>query len=622
MSTTNMALPVGHDSMTTSSISLCIGRPFRQLVDLADSADYSEGLELWLADTIEDRKLFSMFDGILTFNVAPNSTLPNTITLELHSEAQRRLNQINTLMEPIPKKVLYKNIDQSLTELTLMELLTSSYAAATGAPSTWHPVLRTVWNGLRLKDQLDIANTNGVLNSTMQEFISGFFSDSISFPTLAGDFFGSAASPLNGETPPTTCTLSNPRKITITTEEYAENKLNPKYYLWFFLKNHNRTNNRRVNFITTTTLDANNQYDHPLLNSTGLNIDLDDIVLPRTLVQLPEDPTTDVLLFPIGKLSDFHGIQLSEHDSAVQWRITDDANLDFEVQIRPGGPTSLTYLGVTRAIGVCGVTSLMDVCPTPSNAHNNLVEDIWNDWGNHINEICLELQFPAEYVIASIGQETGNVQRALALETLDNDHIDRLQTAGISQSIIDAYVNLDPEYGLNVPNPIPMNTAIKSSESTLTWGQLLQIVEVVPERMSPGIIQTLVSTARNTISWLSLKYPDIPTSFNVQAIPATNAGLFEWLLVGRHSILLATAFHKKNYVLRNSHLDFPKVAALYNAGSLRYKAGFGSGTTAVANPWVMRYNGLDYPLNTSRYYNAIKNSTTITPQSKLWRNLS
>ena len=624
MAERDMALPVGHDPNITSTISLCIGRPFRQPLDLTDNDNFCQGLEVWLDDTITARKLFSMFDGNLKYTAAANINLPNIVSLELRSNTQRRLNMINTLMEPIPKKIIYENVDRNITESILVELLVTSYNATKSAASTWHPVLRTIWNERSLKEQLDLANTNGNLNLTIQDFVNSFFTESFQFPVNAGDCFGAASLPTAGEIPPIACTLVNPRKVTIITEEYAENRLNPKYYLWLFLKNNNNTNNRNINFITRTTLSTTNQYDHPLLNDSGLNIDLDIAVLPRTLVQLPDNPDIDVLLFPIGKLSEYHGFELSGNQSAIEWRITNDENLDFEVRIRPEGPTSLTYQGIPRSVGVCGVTSLMDVCPTPSTANNNLVQSIWNDWENAINEICIELQFPSEYIIMSIGQETLNNQRALALEELTSTHIELLQENEISQAIIDAYVDLDPEYGLTVPDPIPMNSAIKSTQSTLTWGQLLQIVEIVPSRMSPGLIQTLVSTARERITSLNRIYSNLPATFGVNTIPNTNAGLFQWLLVGRHSLLLAIAYHKFNYVKQKSALDLPKIGATYNAGSLVYKAGFGNGTAGqpyIPNPWIMKFNGIDYPRNTSRYYNAVKNNNTINPRAKFWRNI-
>ncbi len=89
-----------------------------------------------------------------------------------------------------------------------------------------------------------------------------------------------------------------------------------------------------------------------------------------------------------------------------------------------------------------------------------------------------------------------------------------------------------------------------------------------PHKVSPGLMQTLISTAR-----LALGDDDINRN---------------WLLEPGNSIRAGTAYIAQNFKV--THFDPPKVACAYNAGSLRYNA-------SPRNRWKM----VQYPINSSEH---------------------
>ena len=747
---TNFALPIGHSLITTPTFNLCIGKDFRQPVDISNdinnenyNGNFSQGIEIWLNDADEDRKIFAMFDGILTYTPAANANEPNVLTLKLEENAKSELKDIPDLLEPMLTTIIYENVDSTKVQSSLISLITTAYTNSnpddpTGG--TWHPLLRMLGTDFPYKN-IRVQLSEAVnLNSEIQNIVNEFLTNSQPLLIKAGEEIGSAGTPLNGEAPPATCTtLTNPRRVTIITEEYACNRLNPRYYLWKLLKNAfiDTGRDRHVNCITSVNRNGNT-FGHPLLSSTAvpprlaINMGLTEETLRNpnlttnpnyndntdTLPRVPiRIANIDLILFPVGQLKNFHGYSESQQNSAIEWRINNFGNLNFETQIRQSPATPNTLF--ERPIGVCteDATNKIDVCPDTTTSHNTKVQTIWNNYSDDIDDICSILQFPGEYIIASIGQEsvaTAN-QRSLALEQFKSRHISACQQAGISQTIINAYVSLAPEYGLIVPSPLVLDNVIKpnatSPGNTLTWRQLLQLLDVSEivstyspnrrvspaERMSPGLVQTLVTTARERLNALDDIFQNIPDTFGVSSIPNTNSGLFTWLLTARHSILASVAYHKFNYLNFKSALDLPKVGATYNAGSLNRAShlkdpdidgaistvtsisnatprvvttqnshGFFSGEKVIisratpssfnkeytitvqspttfslngttnngtitgnniratlipGNPWLLKYNGLDYPRNLARYYNAVKNNATIMPRARFNQNV-
>lgn len=92
--------------------------------------------------------------------------------------------------------------------------------------------------------------------------------------------------------------------------------------------------------------------------------------------------------------------------------------------------------------------------------------------------------------------------------------------------------------------------------------------EQTPDRVSVGVMQTLIATARST-----LEEPDIDR---------------DWLLEPNNSIRAGTACIARQW--KETHLDPPKVACAYNAGGLYYN-------DSPDNRWRMR----QYPIGTSKH---------------------
>lgn len=144
------------------------------------------------------------------------------------------------------------------------------------------------------------------------------------------------------------------------------------------------------------------------------------------------------------------------------------------------------------------------------------VRGIWEQFGAAISTWSTRLSVPAELIVATIATESSGQANAIRLE---------------------------PHYS--------------SDEAT-------------PDQVSPGLMQTLISTARSVL--------------------ANSAIDREWLFVPEHSIQAGTA-----YILQQSRhtgFDPPMVACCYNAGRVALEESPG-------NPWRM----LQYPIGTGEHCN-------------------
>lgn len=92
--------------------------------------------------------------------------------------------------------------------------------------------------------------------------------------------------------------------------------------------------------------------------------------------------------------------------------------------------------------------------------------------------------------------------------------------------------------------------------------------EKTPNQVSPGLMQTLISTAR--------------------AVLGDDTISRQWLLEPGNSIRAGTAYIAQQWTVTN--FDPPKVACAYNAGSIYYNPG-------EANRWKMK----QYPINSSEH---------------------
>ena len=155
-----------------------------------------------------------------------------------------------------------------------------------------------------------------------------------------------------------------------------------------------------------------------------------------------------------------------------------------------------------------------DAAPEVTGGRPLTVRRVWDAFGDSIARWCGEFDLPVELVLATICTETRGNPEALRIEP--------------------GYV---------------------SDEAT-------------PHRISPGIMQTLISTARE-----ALDDPGIDR---------------DWLLVADNSIQAGTAYISQQR--RKTNLDPPKVACAYNAGSVIRNDGHD-------NRWKMR----QFPIGTGHH---------------------
>ncbi|PVE22766.1 hypothetical protein DC522_19150 [Microvirga sp. KLBC 81] len=134
-------------------------------------------------------------------------------------------------------------------------------------------------------------------------------------------------------------------------------------------------------------------------------------------------------------------------------------------------------------------------------------------------------------------------------------------------------------FSRSVPNPWNGAAAVRAATSTLTWDQLVTIVDATGgARISPGLTQNLISSAMEAVTRLGLR--DHLAAAGLPALPANAGGyLNDWLLHAAHSIFLSGGEIRDSYKSDITFLDLPLVGCAYNTGGYRARAG---------TPWGLR----------------------------------
>lgn len=160
--------------------------------------------------------------------------------------------------------------------------------------------------------------------------------------------------------------------------------------------------------------------------------------------------------------------------------------------------------------------SISGNAPQGTGGQPQTVTRIWNDFGPAIEQSAAEFGVPVELIIATICTESRGDPKAIRFEP--------------------GYVSDD----------------------------------ATPGRVSPGLMQTLISTARDTLPGSAIDR--------------------HWLFVPANSIRAGTAYISKQS--GSTKLDPPVVACAYNAGSVKENTG-------ADNRWKMR----QFPIGTSEHAN-------------------
>jgi hypothetical protein len=150
-------------------------------------------------------------------------------------------------------------------------------------------------------------------------------------------------------------------------------------------------------------------------------------------------------------------------------------------------------------------------------------------------------------------------------------------------------------HSTSVPSPWNGPGLLRAGR-TMTWAQVLPIIEQTRgERVSPGLLQTLISTASGITPWLNAVAGGLFAALGIPAPPATAADfLNDWLTHGARSILVGIAYIRSGYNTRTTCFDLPLVGAAYNAGTLRTR-----GNTR----WGLQYHG-EYVERAGPHFNA------------------
>ncbi|MFL5306707.1 MAG: hypothetical protein ACJ8F1_15935 [Polyangia bacterium] len=133
----------------------------------------------------------------------------------------------------------------------------------------------------------------------------------------------------------------------------------------------------------------------------------------------------------------------------------------------------------------------------------------------------------------------------------------------------------------NIPDPWDPDAVVRDNREgkSLTWGELATVLDVLDgQPMSPGFMQTLISTARDMVTFVQKNDPDALTNLEIPALPK-HAGDFirpyeddsgetvpGWLVVPKQSFFAGIARIRWGY---NGHLpgyDLPLVCGNYNGG--------------------------------------------------------
>jgi hypothetical protein len=148
-----------------------------------------------------------------------------------------------------------------------------------------------------------------------------------------------------------------------------------------------------------------------------------------------------------------------------------------------------------------------------------------------------------------------------------------------------------------VPNPYVGAALVRAAASTLTWAQMEAVVDGTEgRRVSPGMLQTLISTAVGAAKYLEKIDPGIFARLGIPAPPATPSRyMIDWLLTAGHSVLVGAAYLRQAYATNDTRFDLPYVGAAYNGGNTN---------TAANTRWGFQNREWNYPDHAAPYFNA------------------
>jgi hypothetical protein len=156
--------------------------------------------------------------------------------------------------------------------------------------------------------------------------------------------------------------------------------------------------------------------------------------------------------------------------------------------------------------------------------------------------------------------------------------------------------------------PSPWNGAA-IVRGTLTWDDLITIVNGTGgERISPGLMQNLISSAIHSVTVLGLNNTHTAAA-GLPNLPANAGGyLNDWLLAPARSIFIAGAELRANYKFDETFFDLPLAACAYNTGRVAVRRP----TAQQPSPWGLNVDNAYVPRG-APFFNAAATLFNGTP---------
>ena len=665
------AFPVGHQSPTQA---VQAGRRYYQPVPGRDDSQYCSGYELRVAAA--NAALYALADGTATYT---HDGTTGTLKLALDAGLSGQLFSGEIVFLGVrPKIVLYENMDHAGGTLrtALSQLIDGELARPAAQRAAYSPlntVVRAATTGpgktpaLTLLAQLGPGGTTAY-DTAKNAFLDAVLDQQLPFKLAAGHACGGAGpDPAPG----------GDKMLRLLTKDVDDQYFNPALLLDVLLRGSVGTPAPLYKCLTVAP--APGLFVLPLPQALGLT--------PGRGQQNAQPPATlsatlgrrDVVLHK--SLFTWHsGPPSAPNDQArLEWRLNPTPNgagkfkLLFEVRRKtPGVPLTAKVppgKGTNGSNHLDYTISLTDTYPKKppplvllgqanlarQQHMKTIVTDFYAANKAQVDAIGYYLGVPAEVLLAIAGHESGGSTGYVVFESMEssNDTELRAEMAALKATnpalagFADQYKQLHAHtpYRVDASDLLGMSASAVRAKPVfaelpaITWGLLFDALDkakpafyletgpVLLQRISVGLTQTLLSTARNVLprlqAFVGEQYgPDAPA---VQAAlhlnyPDTPSALLLWLLQPQNSLLAGAAKMLLNS--GNSLWDLPIAASYYNAGgqpSIEYN------DKKKPNPWGYFLNDEQYCLNMMASYNALRELSYDNPNkftTRLHRDIS
>ncbi|HKQ77823.1 MAG TPA: hypothetical protein VJ810_29265 [Blastocatellia bacterium] len=652
------------------------GRRFRQPIKTApDAGNFSHGIEIFALaarNPVTDGAvgdLYAVCNGALRW-LPPSADSPvHRLMLSIDSADWRIKGgkpRVAMIQAPLGT-VGYDNVAEAQVRAAMERLLRQAFENAEVSgdnPILWHPSMHSVIFDGHLKRTLKFYLSSRIYSKKLvepeiQKVVQAFLTTS-AFPeglgVSAGDLIGQAAPYLaNDPLPDLPFSPGGPtdperaRRVTIWFADHGDQIINPAHYLYHF--------HRRPELKLLTVLPAGGYTTHPF--SALLPDPAQGEPSPREFIngQTP---------IPLGALTSYRSFPRERQSKHFVWRCRDDGA--FEVSTRHkialpnlsgsqhekrvefiwdqygkhissiAGRLQIPCELIVAILGREALVPPQERAVRPEHLIDAKHRKAVNDKGATLLTEYDKLT-GRPFAITNIKTNGNTVldirfEGKASLSTEQSIAIGRatykITSISVGKEITDYQIKIkgvvaDAKAGVLLSGtrlkqiliPYPWNGAavVAPGFSALTWDQFAQVVELTQGlRASPGLMQTLISTAKEQVE-LAKKID--PTLFEIDDVtePPTSvvAYLKNWLLRPVNSILAGALYLRHHYnrvfTVRGKRLttsyELPLLAAAYNLNQLivvdedswglKTHPGYIAVAAAHYNAAVIVFRGLEEP---------------------------